>query len=103
MKNHASTFFLVFILIIGLSLMLYPSFSDWWNSSRSSQAIASYSEQVANLDQDKYDAIWNAAWDYNQSLLDRPNSYVLSEEQKELDRSTVRAVYAAISAVGAED
>ena len=87
MKQNASTFFLVLILIIGLSLLLYPSFSDWWNASRSSQAIATYSEEVANLDKEKYDTLWNAACDYNRALLTRPNTYLLTEELKaEYDR-----------------
>lgn len=83
MKQFLSKFSLYFILIIGLSLLLYPSFSDWWNSFHSSHAIAAYSEQVAGLDEDKYTQLWDAAWSYNQSLLERPNSYVLSEELKE--------------------
>lgn len=82
MKKFFSTFSLYIILIIGLSLLLYPSFSDWWNSFHSSHAIASYSEQVANLDEDKYAQLWDSAWNYNQSLLERPNSFVLSEEQR---------------------
>lgn len=64
-------------------MLLYPSFSDWWNSFHSSHAIASYSEQVANLDEDKYAQLWDSAWEYNQSLLERPNGFALSEEQKE--------------------
>ena len=80
MKKHFTTLFLYLILMIGLSLLLYPTFSDWWNSFHSSQAISTYSEQVANLDDDRYEAIWSAAWEYNQSLLERPNSYVLSDE-----------------------
>ena len=83
MKKHISTILLVLVLIIGLSLLLYPSFSDWWNSFHQSRAIATYSEVVADMDDDKYLEIWNAAWDYNQSLLDRPNDFLLSEEQKE--------------------
>ena len=87
MKQNASTIFLVLILIIGLSLLLYPSFSDWWNASRSSQAIATYSEEVANLDKEKYDALWDDAWRYNQALLDRPNTYLLEDAMKaEYDR-----------------
>ena len=82
MKKHLSTIFLVVILLIGLSLMLYPSFADWWNSTRQSKAIASYAEQVASLDEDKYQELWNAAWDYNRSLLDRPNDFLLTDEQK---------------------
>lgn len=83
MKKNASTFLLILIFIIGLSLLLYPSFADWWNSFTQSQAIATYADEVANLDDDRYDALWGAAWEYNQSLLTRPNSFILSEEMKE--------------------
>ena len=81
MKKHGSTILLFLVFFIGLSLMLYPSFADWWNSFHQSRAVASYVEQVANMDDDKYDEIWSAAWDYNQSLLGRPNDFLLSEEQ----------------------
>ena len=45
--------------------------------------MAVYTEQVANIDDDQYKELWDAAWDYNQSLIDRPNSFLLSEEQKQ--------------------
>ena len=87
MKKHLSTMILFLIFFIGLSLLLYPSFADWWKSFHQSQAVASYVEQVANMDDDKYDEIWSAAWDYNQSLIDRPNDFLLSEEQQETYQS----------------
>ena len=87
MKNHRSTILLILILLIGLSLMLYPSFADWWNSFHSSRAIASYEEQVANIDDAQYEELWNAARDYNQSLLHRPNDFILSDEQQEIYKS----------------
>lgn len=87
MKNHRSTILLILILLIGLSLMLYPSLADWWNSFHSSRAIASYVEQVANIDDAQYEELWDAAWDYNQSLLHRPNDFLLSDEQKEIYKS----------------
>lgn len=87
MKNHRSTIPLILILLIGLSLMLYPSFADWWNSFHSSRAIASYVDQVANIDDAQYEELWDAAWDYNQSLLHRPNDFLLSDEQKEIYKS----------------
>ena len=83
MKKHWSTILLFFILIIGLSLLLYPSFSDWWNSMHQSRAIATYSSQVAEIDDDQYEQIWSAAWDYNRSLAERTNSFVLTDEQIE--------------------
>lgn len=67
--------------------MLYPSFADWWNSFHSSRAIASYVDQVANIDDAQYEELWDAAWDYNQSLLHRPNDFLLSDEQKEIYKS----------------
>ena len=87
MKNHRSTILLILILLIGLSLMLYPSFADWWNSFHSSRAIASYEEQVANIDDAQYEELWDAARDYNQSLLHRPNDFILSDEQQEIYKS----------------
>lgn len=82
MKKHLPTILLFLVFFIGLSLLLYPSFADWWNSFHQSRAVASYVEQVANMDDDQYQEIWNAAWDYNRSLVDRPNDYLLSDEQR---------------------
>lgn len=87
MKNNRSTILLILVLLIGLSLILYPSFADCWNSFHSSRAIASYVEQVANIDDAQYEELWDAAWDYNQSLLHRPNDFLLSDEQQEIYKS----------------
>ena len=81
MKKHGSTILLIIIFFIGLSLLLYPSFSDWWNSMHQSRAIASYSQQVAQLDDDRYAELWNTAWSYNSTLLERANNFILSGAQ----------------------
>ena len=83
MKRQDTTKIWLLVFAVGLSLLLYPSFADWWNSFTQTQVIASYSEAVANMDDDKYEAIWNDAWAYNRSLLDRNNVYYLSKTQKE--------------------
>ena len=82
MKRHGTTIILLIVLITGLSLLLYPIFSDWWNSMHQSMAVASYVEQVAAIDEEQYAHLWEAAWKYNESLTDRPNAYTLNEEQK---------------------
>ena len=82
MKKKASNAFLILILIIGLSLLLYPSFADYWNSFTSSRAISSYTDQISTMDAETYQHIWDEAWNYNRSLTERPNSYLLSDEQK---------------------
>lgn len=86
-KGNFITLLLVLILLAGLSLLLYPSVSDYWNSLHQTRAIATYAEEVANLDNDAYDQLWEDARAYNQSLLTRSNTYLLSDEQKaEYDR-----------------
>ena len=49
-KGRLTTILLIVILFAGLCLLLYPTFSDWWNSLHQSRAIATYSEQVSELD-----------------------------------------------------
>ena len=82
-KGNFITILLVLILLVGLSLLLYPSVSDYWNSLHQTKAIATYAEDVANLNQNQYGEIWAAAERYNASLADRDNAYLLSDAQKE--------------------
>ena len=82
MRKHLSTIVLLFILFIGLSLLLYPTASDYWNSFHQTRAIATYAENVAKLDNNQYDQLWEEARAYNQALRFRSNPYYLSEEQK---------------------
>ena len=81
-KSNIITIILILVLLVGLSLLLYPSVSDYWNSFHQTRAIASYSEQVANLDDDKYEELWQAAQSYNESLTKRANEFTLTDEQK---------------------
>lgn len=78
---------LVLMLLAGLSLLLYPSFSNYWNSFHSTQAIAAYAENVAQLDHDQYDALWAAAETYNAELSRKDNYFFLSDEQQEIYQS----------------
>ena len=82
-KKHFVTIMLTLIILIGFSLMLYPIVSDWWNSSHQTQAIASYSEMVEQLDDVDYKQLWNDAQEYNQRLREKSNRWVLSEEELE--------------------
>lgn len=81
-KSSFTTIILILIFVAGLSLLLYPTVSEYWNSFHQSQAIASYSDVVANLDEDKYGELWESAQNYNRSLLLRGNSYLLDDTQR---------------------
>ena len=55
-------------MLVGLSVMLYPTFSDWWNKNKASHVISDYQETVAKLDEAQYDRIWEKARAYNEQL-----------------------------------
>lgn len=81
-KSSFVTAILIAAFFIGALLLLYPTISDFWNSFHQSRAIASYAEQVADLDENAYDRLWEDARTYNKTLGDRMNRFVMSEEQK---------------------
>ena len=88
MKRKLSTMLLILVFFAGLSLLLYPSLSDYWNSFHASQAVATYSEEVRNLNADKYDRLIREAREYNAALPGRYKAFFLSES----DRSTYNAL-----------
>lgn len=89
MKKHISTILLLLVLLVGLSLVLYPSVSNWWNESRSSKVISDYSDLVAELEDEDYEEMWQAAIDYNASRVGAPNPYLLTPEQKQAYRDVL--------------
>ena len=85
MKKKTSnliTILLILILLAGLSLLLYPTVSDYWNSFHQSRAIASYAEQVAEIDSDTYEQLWADAQAYNRSLIGKAGRYDMTDEER---------------------
>lgn len=79
-KKSLVNFLLVLMLIIGLSLLLYPSFSNYWNSFTQTKVISNYSDVVAHMDSEAYQLAYENAREFNRKLQSRSNQYVLSEE-----------------------
>ena len=77
-----SNFLLILVLLMGLSLLLYPSISNAWNARYHSRAIDAYAEGISHMNDEEYDELLRSAKAYNQTLLQRSNEYTLSEEQK---------------------
>ena len=82
-KGVLLTLLLVLALIAGLSLLLYPTVADFWNSLHQSRAIASYVESVEELDDEAYEEIWAAAQEYNAALPGDDSRFVPDEEELE--------------------
>ena len=87
MRKNLSTILLILVFLTGLSLLLYPSVSNYWNSFHQSRAIATYAGEVAALDDNTYEHLWQAAEDYNRTLVGRANPFLpmSGEEQAEYD------------------
>lgn len=83
MKKHLTNLLLLLALLAGVSLLLYPTVSDYWNERHASRAVASYAQDVENMDDDRYEQLWQDAADYNAALLRRENVYFLADWQRE--------------------
>ena len=83
MKKKLSSILLVLILLAGAAIMIYPSFSDYWNSFHQSQAIANYSESVSNLNEEEYERLWLAACEYNVKMAGKSIPFRLSDAEWE--------------------
>ena len=79
-RSALGTWILVLIMLIGLGIMAYPTVSDWWNSFHASRAIASYSNAVEKKKKKKLDEMIQAAHEYNEKLLKKPNPYTMTDE-----------------------
>ena len=62
------TLILLAIFFIGLSLLLYPSISSYWNSITQSKAVEDYDAMLKSLTPKDYSDIFAAAEDYNTRL-----------------------------------
>ena len=67
-RNIITTAIFVIMLVCGLCLTVYPSFSNWWNSRRQSRAISNYDQAVANMDTSQKNEILKKAEEYNRKL-----------------------------------
>lgn len=81
MKNRKSTIVLLLVFLIGLSLLLYPTLSDYWNSFHQTQAIAGYAEAVSEMDETSYEQILAEAQSYNETLRSNNHRYHPTEEE----------------------
>ena len=81
MRKHMSTFIAVLIFITGLSLLLYPTVSNYMNSLHQSKVVANYSDKMKKMDKKEKQAEINKAKAYNKSLVLNDARFTPTEEQ----------------------
>lgn len=82
MKKKTANIILILMFLAGLSLLLYPTVSDYWNSMHASQAVANYAEKVKDLSREQYDKMLQEAKAYNKMLAQSGGGYTLSKRQE---------------------
>jgi sortase A len=83
MKKQIQTLAFLLIFLIGLSLLLYPTFSDYWNTLNQTKAIISYSEAVKDIDTAVYDEMIARAHSYNYLLSVSGVNWEMTDEEEE--------------------
>ena len=89
-KNKRYSLLLLLALLVGLSLLLYPTISNCWNSFHQSKTIATYVETVAEMDDSDYEGMWREAQAYNTALPRDQGRFQLSEEEKQVYEGLLR-------------
>ena len=82
-KKNWSNIILIVVFFVGLSVLLYPTVSDYWNSLHQSRAIATYSDAVEEMDTSDYERMWTEADAYNEKLYESGHGLGLAEDEKE--------------------
>lgn len=90
-SKRSTTIILLLAFFAGLSLLLYPTVSDWWNSFHQSRVISDYAEAVAELDDERYAELWDAAVAYNAALPGMEHRFDPDEAEHELYESLLNA------------
>ena len=78
--DRIKNWFIAILFLSGLGITLYPFFSNLVAQSNATRAIDTYTESVADMEQEDIDAAKEAAKKYNEQL---SSAYVSSQEQEE--------------------
>lgn len=68
MKRRFSNIILVLIFLVGLSILLYPTVSNYINQKNQSRVVAAYNDTVSNMTEEDYSSYFEKAHAYNEAL-----------------------------------
>ncbi len=87
LRKHISTIILCITFITGLSLLLYPTVSNYWNAQHQTQAVVDYTERIEKMDDSEKLAELDRAISYNSGLVDNGRRFSPSPSDNELYRN----------------
>jgi sortase A len=68
MRKHKTVIFLTLGFLVGVCVLLYPGFSEYWNSKVQSRAIVNYESVLDKMDPKDYSSEFEKAYEYNDAL-----------------------------------
>lgn len=80
MRNKKVVYYLLIGFLVGISLLLYPAISDFWNSKRQTRAIYEYESVLQNMEPADYTDIFENAEAYNKALYELRDPLVNYEQ-----------------------
>ena len=81
-RQHLLTVIMTAGMIIGISLLLYPSVANYWNTYHQARIIMDYSETVSNMSKEDYKKILDSARAYNKKLSENGIKWMLTDAEK---------------------
>lgn len=69
-KNNKSLIFIILIFLVGLSILLYPTISNFINERHQSTAIVNYDTEMVEMQAEEKERDLEEAREYNRKLLD---------------------------------
>ena len=87
MRKHISTIILCITFITGLSLLLYPTVSNYWNAQHQTQAVVDYTQRIERMDDSEKLAEIDRAVSYNSVLVYNGRRFSPNKEEKEIYNS----------------
>ena len=76
MRKHKTVIFLTLGFLVGICILLYPAFSDFWNSKNQSHAIVNYESVLNQMDSQDYSTVFADAYTYNDALYKTKNPFL---------------------------
>lgn len=83
MKKFIVCLFAACLFLAGAELLLYPTFSNWWNERYTSHTMADYAAAVEEMDPVDVEGILADARAYNEALADKKDPFTMSDEDEQ--------------------
>jgi len=83
MKNRKSTIILLVSFFVGLSILLYPAISSFWNAKTQSKVVVDYEAMLARIEAEDFTRYFDEADEYNAQLRELSSPFQDHEELEE--------------------